>query len=62
MTPRLEPIEKPDGPELQSHDQTMRQEFSTVLTRVKAVFARIPGTMERDRPFTEFRANCTRPR
>lgn len=62
MTPRLEPIEKPDGPEIQSHYRMMQQEIGTVLTPVKVVSARMPGAMELDRTFNEFRSNCTGPR
>lgn len=62
MSPRLEPIEQPDGPEMQSHYRTMREEVGKVLTPVKVVSARMPGSMELDRTFNEFRANCTGPR
>jgi alkylhydroperoxidase family enzyme len=57
MVPRLEPIEKPDGSEMQSHYRMMRQEFGTVLTPVKIVFARMPESMELVGKFQEFRAN-----
>ncbi len=62
MNPRLELIEKPDGPEMQSHYRMMRQEFGKVLTPVKVVSARMSGSMELDRKFNEFRATCTGPR
>lgn len=57
MTPRLEPIEEPDGPEIQSAYRTMRQEFGKVLTPVKVVLARMPGSMELNSKRQEFRAN-----
>lgn len=57
MTPRLEPIEEPDEPEMQSHYRMMREEYGTVLTPVKVVFARMPGAMELVGEFQEFHAN-----
>lgn len=59
MVPRLEPIEKPDGYKMQPLYRLMQQGFGKVLTPVKGVSARMPGSMERDRTFNEFRANCT---
>lgn len=57
MTPRLEPIEEPDGPGMQSAYRAMRQELGTVMTPVKVVFARMPGAMEFNSTYQEFRAN-----
>ena len=62
MSSRLEPIEKPDELEMQSHYRMMRQEYGKVLTQVKVVFARMPGSLELDRRINEFCANCTGPR
>lgn len=55
MVPRLEPIEKPGDPEIQSTYQMMRQEFGTVLTLIKVVTARLPGTLGVNRELQEFR-------
>ncbi len=57
MNPRLEPIEKPDDPKMQSHYRMMREEYGTVLTPVKVVFARMPGAMELVGKFQEFHAD-----
>jgi AhpD family alkylhydroperoxidase len=57
MDARLELIEEPDGSEMQSAYRMMRQEFGTVLTPVKVVFARIPGAMEPNSKLQEFYAN-----
>ncbi|WP_423746688.1 carboxymuconolactone decarboxylase family protein [Haladaptatus sp. SPP-AMP-3] len=55
MGPRLEPIEKPDEPEIQSAYQMMRQEFGAALTPMKVVTARIPGSLGVNRKLQKFR-------
>ena len=54
MVPRLEPIEKPDEPEMQSSYRMMRQEFGKVPTPVKIVTARMPGSLEVNRKLQKF--------
>ncbi|WP_313691722.1 carboxymuconolactone decarboxylase family protein [Halorarum halobium] len=54
MTPRLEPIEEPDEPEIQSAYRTMRQEFGTVPTPVKVVTARMSESLEVNRMLQKF--------
>lgn len=59
---RLEPIEKPDGHEMRSAYRMTERQLGKVMTPMKVMIARMPGSMERDRTFNEFRANCTGPR
>ncbi len=62
MVPSLEPIEKPNGDKMQSTYRMTRQQLGKVMTPINVAIARIPGSMELDRKFNEFRANCTGPR
>lgn len=55
MAPRLQPIEKPDEPEIQSTYQMTRQKFGTVLTPLKVVTARMPESLGVNRELQKFR-------
>lgn len=44
MSPRLEPIEKPDGLKMRFVYWMMRRKLGKVMTPIKVVGARLPGT------------------
>ena len=57
MGSRLEPIEKPDGFKLRVVYWMMRRQFGKVLTPLKVVTARIPGSLGLNRKLQEFHAS-----
>ena len=57
MGSRLETIEKPDGLKLRIVYWMMRRQFGKVLTPVKVVAARIPGSLGLNRKLQKFHAN-----
>lgn len=57
MSPRLEPIEKPDGLKMRFVYWMMRRKLGKVMTPIKVVGARLPGTMGLNRKFQKFHTN-----
>ena len=57
MTPRLEPIEEPDGLKMRFTYWMMRRKLGTVMTPLKVVSARMPEVMGLNRKFQKFHAN-----
>ena len=57
MVSRLEPIEKPDGLKMRFVYWMMRRKFGKVMTPLKVVTARIPGSLGLNRKFQKFHAN-----
>lgn len=57
MGARLEPIEKPDGLKMRFVYWMMGRKFGKVMTPLKVVTARIPGSLGLNRKFQKFHAN-----
>jgi AhpD family alkylhydroperoxidase len=57
MGARLEPIKKPDGLKLRFVYWMMRRKFGKVMTPLKVVTARIPGSLGLNRKFQRFHVN-----
>jgi alkylhydroperoxidase family enzyme len=57
MTPRLEPIEKSNGLKMRFVYWIMRRRFGKVMTPLKVVTARMPGSMGLTRKIQKFEQN-----
>ena len=60
MVARLKPIKKPDGLKMRFVYWMMRRKLGKVMTPVKVVTARIPGSLGLNRKFQKFHANGIR--
>lgn len=60
MTPRLEPIEKPDGFKMRFVYWMMRRKFGKVMTPLEVMWARMPESLRLNRELQKFQQNGLR--